>query len=257
VIDYYEGVARELLAKLRRLSTFTGHAPSVGSTHEEFVREAVRPLLSRRFSLRTGFLYAGEGKVSRQCDILLIDESDPSPFLYSLGDLVVVHPRAVAMVIEVKTRLDRGTFYEAIAALRSCQEVSRAARPQGLFLTALFAYEGTQLTPSNLHAWYAGADVPDDILSYPQIVYVLTGGALDLLTRDGVGCHRFLVGEEDDDVKARTLSLFLLTIRKALEVKAGLESDAFATASVDGLMWSDERLRFGVGLVQPPGGGPS
>jgi hypothetical protein len=251
LFDYYDGLARELLAKLRRLSVFTGHGPSIGTTHEEFVREAVQPLLSRRFSLRTGFLYAGDGVASPQCDIIVVDEGDPSPYLYKLGNLVVVQPRAVALVIEVKTRLDRSTFHEATKSLRRCLEVSKAAKPPGVFPTMLFAYEGPALTPSTLHDWYSTADIPDDVISYPWMVYVLTRGALDLLAK--VPCHRFFVGEEDEEVKVRTLSLFLGIVRKALEFKADVESDPFALFSItEGLKWSDMGLRFGVGLAALP-----
>ena len=98
----FVGIARELLSKLRRLSAFTGHGASIGATHEEFVREAIRPLLSRRFSLKTGFVYVSEEMVSPQGDIIIVDESDPAPYFFQLGELVVVHPRAVAMVIDYK-----------------------------------------------------------------------------------------------------------------------------------------------------------
>jgi hypothetical protein len=169
----YSGIALEIVAKLRRLSTFTGHAGSVGAHHEEVVREAIRPLLSARFSLRTGFLFAAPGVVSNQSDVIIVDENDPSPYLFRLGDLVVVQPRAVAAVIEVKTTLNRQTFHGALQNLRRSREVARAAQPAGLFLTFVFAFEGVHLSEATVHEWYLSAPVPDHADSYPQMIYVL------------------------------------------------------------------------------------
>lgn len=105
--DFYNGIALELVGKLRRLASFTGHSPSIGVHHEEIVREAIRPLLSSRYSIRTGFVCCKPGEASPQCDIIVVDENDPSPYLFRLGDLVVVQPRAVALVVEIKTTLSK------------------------------------------------------------------------------------------------------------------------------------------------------
>ncbi len=253
--DYYIGVADELLAKLRRLSSFTGHGPSVGATHEEFVKEAMRPFLSSRFSLRSGFVFAKEGVVSQQGDILIVDENDPSPYLFQLGNLVVVHPRAVAMVVEVKTSLYKSDFEESLQRLRSFRQVAAAVAPPAVFLTAIFAFEGAHLTTDTLGEWYKTSAVPDDPLSYPQSIFVLTEGALELQRiREVDGRplgHRFVMGEEDDRVKGRTLSTFLATVRKAVEMKAGLESNPFEHSHLEGLQFSAEYLRLGVGAVGP------
>ena len=251
---FYTGIANELLAKLRRLSSFTGHAPSIGAAHEEFVKEAIRPLLSRRFSLRSGFVFVRQGLVSPQADILIVDENDPSPFLYQLGDLVVVHPRAVAMVVEVKTSLGKAEFEESLRRLRAFRELAAAGVPPAVFMTAIFAFEGAHLTAETLDDWYKSSAIPHDPLSYPQTIYVLTEGALDLACVGGtILGNRFLCGEEDDEVKARSLSVFLATVRKAVELKAGLESNPYEHADLRNLRWSGQHLRLGAGLVEPAG----
>jgi hypothetical protein len=59
-----------------------------------------------------------------------------------------------------------------------------------------------------------------------------------------------VIGEEGDEAKARTLSVFLQVIRKALEFKAGVETNVFEFADLKDLRWSGQHLRIGVGLVE-------
>jgi hypothetical protein len=177
---FYFGLALELIGKLRRLSSFTKHSGAIGAHHEEIVREALRPLLSRRFSLKTGFVFAADGVVSSQGDIIIVDEDDPSPYFFQMGDLVVVHPRAVACVIEVKTTLSKETFHLALRNLRSFCDVGTAAKPPVRFQRAIFAFESAGFTGDTLHDWCVTADATDEPLSYPQIIHVLRGGTLHL-----------------------------------------------------------------------------
>jgi hypothetical protein len=248
--SFYEGIARELLGKLRRLSAFTGHTGSVGAHHEEIVREAIRPMFSERFSVRSGFVFAKTGVVSAQGDILVIDEADPAPYFFKMGNLVVVHPRAVALVVEVKTRLSKSEFHGALRSLRTFRDVARQVSPPAVFPTALFAFESPRLDPDTLDDWYKTVDVPDDVTSYPQFIHVLREGTLDLRIEAGVCGHRLLMGEEGDEAKARSLSVFLAFTRKAAEMKAGLEANPFAHADLRDLKWSKQWLRLGRGFVE-------
>jgi len=54
--QYFTGLATEFSAKLRRVSSFTKHAVSIGSYHEEAVKTVLRSMLANRFTLKTGFL---------------------------------------------------------------------------------------------------------------------------------------------------------------------------------------------------------
>jgi hypothetical protein len=84
------------------------------------------------------------------------------------------------------------------------------------------------------------------------MIYVLREGALDLKNfGNGVFGHRFIMGEEDDELKARTLSTLLLSIRKGLEIRAGIETNPFDLADFRNLRWSRQYLRIGVGGVDP------
>ncbi len=65
----YQGIGAEMMGQLRRLSEFTGHAPSVGRHHEEILKSAVGQMLSGRHRIRTGFACAKDGSVSKQGDL--------------------------------------------------------------------------------------------------------------------------------------------------------------------------------------------
>jgi len=251
--DFYSGLALELISKLRRLSLFTGHPGSIGALHEEIVREALRPLLSKRFSLKTGFVFAADGVVSSQGDIIIVDENDPSPYFFQMGELVVVHPRAVACVIEVKTTLSKESFHQALRNLRSFADVGLATQPPVRFQRAIFAFESAGFSGDTLHDWYVAADVEDEPWSYPQIIHVLREGTLHLENIKSVNAfgYRFVMGEEGDEFKSRGLSIFLQTIRKALEVKAGLEANPFEYADLRDLRFSTQYLRIKHGFVAP------
>jgi len=248
---FYLGLATEITGKVRRLASFIGHAPSIGLHHEEIVREAVRPLLSRRFSLRTGFAFLDTGTASRQGDILVVDESDPAPYFFQMGDLVVVHPRALACVIEVKTKLYKQEFLEALCNLHTFKQVACAASPGRNLPTLVFAFDSVEPNLWTLDKWYKSVQLPNDPASYPHVVYSIQRGALLLRPQRGNAPfgHYKVLGEETEDLKSKGLSLFLQTFRKTLETKAGLESNPFEYSALDELRWSSQCLQFGVGSV--------
>jgi hypothetical protein len=255
--DFYAGLAQEAIGKLRRLSAFTKHPGAIGSHHEEILRELLRPVLSRRFSLKTGFVFVGGSTVSSQGDVIIVDEHDPSPYFFQMGDLVVVHPRAVACVVETKTTLAKESFHQSIRNLRSFADVGRVGAPPVRFGRAIFAFEGARFSGDNLHEWFSEAEVPDDPWSYPQIIHVLKEGTLHLenIKPANVFGYRLVMGEESDEFKSKGLSMFLQTIRKALEVKAGLESNPFVYADLHELRFSEQYLRIGHGFVAPGAAG--
>ena len=157
--EFYDGIARELFGQLGRLGTFTKHAPSVGKYHEQLIKSCIASFLSARFSLRTGFAYLDDGKVSSQGDLLIVDESDPSPYFFRQGDLVVVHPRALACVIEVKTKLNKRDFLDAMTNLHS---LKRIRTDRNFPVTLVFAFEGIKMKLRTLDKWYRAVGVSDE-----------------------------------------------------------------------------------------------
>jgi hypothetical protein len=250
---FYDGLAEELLGRLNRLRSFTRHAPSIGAHHEEILRETIRGMISPRFQLRTGFSFAEQSVVSRQGDILIVDEMDPAPYFFRQGDLVVVQPRALVAVIEVKTTLERRSFAESIDNLASFQVVADKVAPERRPITFLFAFDGPRLSAKRMHEWYVRIKTADELKYYPRAMLVLKRGLMfmRLATQDKPHGHYFMSDPKAAGVKAKELSVFLASLRKGVELRAGVKSNPFQHAIIDNLHWSEQSLRFGRGLHEP------
>ena len=232
-----------MAAKLRRVASFVSHGPSIGSYHEEALRTLLRSMLSDRFSLRHGFAYDAKLGASLQGDILIVDEHHPGAYLFREGDFAIVSPEALVCVIEVKTKLTKGSFTDAINSLYSFRKISpRCANPA----TFLFAYESAPYTPKVLDAWYSDIDIPDEVGNYPFAVYSLDRGVI-LLTLDAKKewFHMPVHGESGRGPKLRSLSLFLQVIRKSQLLYAKVQANPFSNAFLDGLERSAFGYKFG------------
>jgi len=242
---YYRSLANELATKVGRLTYFVSHGPSIGVYHEEVLKAVLRPVLSDRYSLRTGFAFDPSKKASQQGDILVVDETHPDAYYFREGNFAVVNPEALACVIEVKTSLDRKRFTEALKALHSFREItSNASHP----ITFLFAFKAPAFAPQRLSDWYSRANLPDSLLSYPMAIFALNAGLLMLREVPGSGHAHFVVlGDTQQGPKLKCLSVFLQTIRKSVLTHAKHENNPFNTAALNGLSWSKEYLKLGVG----------
>lgn len=239
----YEGMAREMLSQLERLREFTRHNPSIGEHHEQILRETLRPMLSGRHSLRTGFAFCPEGFVSKQGDLLLIDENYPAPYLFRVGDFVVVQPEALKCVIEVKTKLNKRTFTEGLINLQSFM---KAATSRNRYVaTFLFAFDSPKLTQGLLGRWYHDVSLPDNQLGYPLLVVSLTQGALEFLPQKGRRPYGHYPIVESGSPKAKSLSVFIQTIRKWLEIPEGIQQNPYLFAELEGLTTQHLCYRYG------------
>lgn len=245
---FYNSLASELQGKLRRLSAFVTHAPTVGAFHEEVLRSVLRTMLPDRFSLRTGFGYDQIHGPSAQGDILVIDESRAGAYYYREGDFAVVSRSAVVCVIEVKTVLTKSTFLRGISNLASFR---RKTVPFHDPATFLFAFESRPFTQAVLGSWYAAATLPDDLRNYPWAVFALDRGILHLHKgASGRYGHHFIFGEDAPGPKLKALSFFLQQFRKALLMYDGDTTNPFKDALFDDLWIVREALHFGVGVVK-------
>ncbi len=242
---FYLGLAGELAAKLDRISTFVTHGPSIGSYHEEVLKGVLSAMLPSRFQLRTGFIYGQDKGTSQQGDILIVDENNPDAYYFREGNFVIANPNAVASVIEVKTKLDKKAFVEAITGLNSFRQVANSHFPA----TFVFAYRAVTFNKENLEKWYESiVDIPDRIENYPWLIYSLYQGAIILktptATNDQWG-HMTIEGEDNEVLKFKFLSLFLQTIRKAILAYANQNTNPFKNALLDDLRFGGYIHRYG------------
>jgi hypothetical protein len=245
---FYLGLANELLAKFRRVSSFVSHGPSIGTYHEEALRTVLRLMLPDRFSLRTGFVFHPDNGASQQGDILIVDEMEAGAYYFREGNFAVVDQAALVCVIEVKASLDQSSFKKALEGLASYQRVT--AKPHHP-VTALFAFHSASFTPARLGDWYKSIKIPDEIPYYPWGIYALNRGLISLrYPSSSEWGHYVPVGEAKRGPKVKSLSLFLQTIRKAVLSRAGSKDNPFTLAMLDGLSWSAQFFRFGSGMRQ-------
>lgn len=242
--NFYLGLANELAAKLRRVSSFVNHGPSIGSYHEEVLKTILSSMLPERFTLKTGFSYTTEQGPSSQGDILIIDENNPAAYFFKEGNFAVAHPDAVVCAIEVKTKLNKQTFGESIKNLHSFSVRSINKRTT----TFLFSYDSVPFTPKTLARWYASiSDIPDEPEFYPWAIYALNQGIILMKSgkADNICGHVACTGEETEDVKLKSLSIFLQTIRKKLLLHSQIDLNPFGDAAMDGMKWSDVCYTYG------------
>lgn len=121
--SYYNGFAEELNGKFQRLRHLTQHNTASGNYHEEILKVVLRNFLTSRYSVKTGFIYKEGNEVSRQLDIIIVDESSPAAYIFQEGDFVVVMPEAVVAFIEVKTTLDSTQYGMAVENIKSAKKL--------------------------------------------------------------------------------------------------------------------------------------
>ncbi|QQR52000.1 hypothetical protein IPG36_05360 [bacterium] len=84
-ISYYDSFAAEMMGKFQRLAKLVNHGGINGDYHEEILRTVLRNFLSKRYSVKTGFIYQDSEHVSKQVDILIIDENVPAAYIFQEG----------------------------------------------------------------------------------------------------------------------------------------------------------------------------
>lgn len=221
-ITYFESFVAEIKGKFQRIKNLTDHTGTSGDYHEEIIRTTIRNFLTKRFSVKKGFIYKGPGEVSRQIDIMIIDETSPAAYLFQEGDFAIVLPDAVVAVIEVKTSLKATDFDKAVENIASVKSLYEYGTPRGI----IFGYSGTEPKHSTMNSWFT-RDVPSKYSSnqklHPDIIFFFEYGCLFTRHEDdgswnsyGKYYHRtFREGDEDDT--AWQLSIILATILSACE----------------------------------------
>lgn len=117
--NYFEFVSQELLIKLEQAKFFiTKHNPTIGVLTEEILRDFLKSHLPNFVSVEQGFIIGDDGKLSKQCDILIYDSQSYAP-LYRINDIVVVPSESIVALIEVKTTINKSIFDKVIDYFKS------------------------------------------------------------------------------------------------------------------------------------------
>lgn len=266
-IEYFESFANEIEGKFNRVKMLVSNNVASGNYHEEVLRTILRNFLTKRFSVKTGFIYKDKNEVSNQIDILIVDESSPAAYLFQEGDFAVVIPDAVVATMEVKTTLNASDWDKAVSNIASAKRLFEF--PVNL-TSIVFGYRGTIPTDKRLNKWFTRSQ-PVDILKnekplHPDAVLFFSDGCLltphneeGNWSRGGKYYHKLF---RSDEVKKESvtdtgwqISIILAMIVSACEHKDFQISRRFKNGSIadklvqmEGSMRSHSRFKFGEGL---------
>lgn len=250
----YQSYAKELMSKLGRLNDLVGHAPSIGTYHENIVGNYLRNFISRRFSIKTGFVYNSvTNLVSSQMDILVIDENVPSAYLFQDDDFVVAVPDAVVCAIEVKTNFDKEAFLDIVKK----SEQYRKTNPTGFNILVLcFKTKVSKL--KTLASWFESVDIEDSWLNYPKSITILDDCVIEsypLKLIQPEGSCRIVCNDDVEEKSEALLTHFLFSVMKLCELKAEVNNDRTIGSIFSGdfdklFMLKHKVFKYGVGMIE-------
>jgi Domain of unknown function (DUF6602) len=263
---YFDGFAAELTGKLGRLNHLITHSGSTGTYHEEIVRTVLRNFLSKRFSVKTGFIYKDDENVSSQIDILIVDENAPAAYVFQEGDFAVVIPEAVIAFIEVKTTLTSQEFHKALKNIASAKKLMEfPVNHAGL----VFGFQSSpslqsSLTDTRAGRWFQKAK-PDDyivgtgkFLGPDAIIWLKENYSImrfDLEKKAIAAGLDYRSLRNPDGTTGWQLSILLAMVVGACEFAEFKRTRQFAQTQAARLLGmesmevSDEKFVFGEGLV--------
>lgn len=249
--EYFRSFAKEIAGKFRRLNTLLDHNGTSGDYHEEILRELLRTFLPRRFSVKKGFLLRGQNEVSRQIDVMIVDENIASAYIYQEGNFAIVLPHAVTAVMEIKSSFDGGKFDAAIENVASAKRL----REEPANLTAIvFAFNSVDPTDANLQTWFRRPEVAafrgQETLA-PEGMFFFNNNTLLVRTEngrvraDGAEYRSLSTAGAPEESQAFQLSVILAMLMNAC-IRSPNEPAARQSLvqSADGLLGA-ESYRFG------------
>jgi len=137
---YLKSLGQEVMSLKQRVRYLLAdsHWQTDGEWKESVVRQILRRYLPATVRVSRGFVVTAD-RASTQIDILVHDAS--RPVVFQDGDLVFATPDAVLGLIEIKSRVDRSRFGEAIEKLGRNAEVVRL-HPNTRAFVSFLAFEG-------------------------------------------------------------------------------------------------------------------
>ena len=261
-IKYFESFADEIASKFQRVKHLVDHRVSSGNYHEVILRTVLRNFLSKRYSVKTGFLYKDNNHVSNQMDILIIDENTPAAYIFQEDDFVIVMPNAVVAAIEVKTTLNAADFDTAIENIASAK---RLYDLPAQLRTIIFSYQGTDASDSNLDTWFkrGGATAikdqpvlgPHAISLFEQKTLLMRFNPTTNTINDGHNYHKIFQydGEPYKNENGWHLSLLLALILGACEsrevaITGRFSGDSPATRLIQAQSSFVDQQGYGLGI---------
>ncbi len=150
---YLRSLGRELEAQATRVRDLIGdkHWLSDGSHKEAILRGLLSRHIPSGMHCFRGFVVSGDGFVSTEQDILIVDTAGSAP-LFQTADLAICFPESVVAAVSVKTKIARDEIDDAVAGLASVRELCRD------IWTGVFCFDDEQSRPGNQTLYDAISD---------------------------------------------------------------------------------------------------
>ena len=155
---YFDGFESELNSKFRRLRHIIKNNQADGNYHEEIIRVVLRNFLTKRFSVKTGFIFQDDENVSKQIDILIIDENSPAAYIFQEGEFAVVMPEAVVAFAEIKTTLNIGEHNKALQNIASAKKLFKLPATHPGIIFGYQSHDQNKMSDSKANNWLKTED---------------------------------------------------------------------------------------------------
>lgn len=147
MIDYSTGIANEFLARLNRIRSFvTEHNLTSGTANEMILRNFLAEFSTGKFAVGQGFVchpaipnQLSKNFVSKQCDIIVYNRD--YPLVHTEGDVKVVWPHSVQLLVEVKTNLRKRDLVDALANINAAKKIPYMRLTPGM----IFAFQSSRV----------------------------------------------------------------------------------------------------------------
>jgi len=145
-LDLAKRFSNRIKGELEWFESFVSHSPSVGGFYEHLIRMAISDVLPSRWKLGEGFIYDSNREVcSKQLDLIVYSDNDIPP-IYRRDSFVVVSPKSVVAVGEVKKSLRSSDIREQIKATISSNFGTYENSPNGVSRLNIFCYKSSTST---------------------------------------------------------------------------------------------------------------
>ena len=152
--EVYRKEARTMLSNIQRVrGLFSNHMPSIGYVGEHLLLQSMKRILPKDYDICQGFVQSGDSQLSSQCDIIIY-RKEIGAIHYSFKDLKVIYYSYVVAVIEVKSSVNKKTFFSTLDAFNDFGKLG---------ISHCFLFVFNKITRKSINNWFLQYRFPESI----------------------------------------------------------------------------------------------